>query len=110
MERFFLIALLSTSLFHGTSVAQFSHKMDSLMTIYNTAASDSNKVVAYGKLAEYYYIYQLDKQGDSILQEQLKIAEISQNKNLFLIVFFGKAVMNISTGAVRKLLTGLCSL
>jgi hypothetical protein len=66
------------------------------MTIYNTAASDSDKVVACGKLAEYYYIYQLDKQGDSVLQEQLKIAEISQNKNLFLTAFFGKAIMNIS--------------
>ena len=54
MERFFLIVLLSTSLFHGTSVAQFSHKMDSLWAIYNTAANDSDKVVAYGKLAEYY--------------------------------------------------------
>jgi len=96
MERFFLILLLSTSLFHGTSVAQFSHKIDSLLTIYNRAASDSDKVVACGKLAEYYYIYQLDKEGDSVLQEQLKIAEISQNKNLFLTAFFGNAVMNIS--------------
>ena len=96
MERFFLIVLLSTSLFHGTSVAQFSHKIDSLWAIYNTAASDSDKVVACGKLAEYYYTYQLDKKGDSVLQEQLKIAEISQNKNLFLTAFFGKAVMNIS--------------
>ena len=66
------------------------------MTIYNTAASDSDKVVACGKLAEYYYTYQLDKEGDSVLQEQLKIAEISQNKNLFLTAFFGKAIMNIS--------------
>jgi tetratricopeptide (TPR) repeat protein len=102
MERFFLILLLSTSLFQGTSVAQFSHKIDSLMTIYNRAASDSDKVVACGKLAEYYYIYQLDKQGDSVLQEQLKIAEISQNKNLFFTAFFGKAVMNISIWAKNE--------
>ena len=102
MERFFLIVLLSTSLFHGTSVAQFSHKMDSLWAIYNRATNDSNKVVAYGKLAEYYFIYQLDKEGDSVLQEQLKIAEVSQNKDLFLIVFFGKAVMNISTWGSKE--------
>jgi hypothetical protein len=96
MERFFLITLLSTFFFHGTTVAQFSHKLDSLMTIYNTAASDSDKVVACGKLAEYYYIYQLAREGDSVLQEQLKIAEISQNKNLFLTAYFSKAIMNIS--------------
>lgn len=97
MERFLLITLLSTFLFHGKSDAQFSHKVDSLWAIYNTAANDSDKVVAYGKLAEYYYIYQLDKEGDSVLQEQLKIAEISQNKNLFFAAFFGNAIMNISS-------------
>lgn len=102
MERFFLITFLSAFLFQGTSVAQFSHKLDSLWTIYKTATNDSDKVVACGKLAEYYYIYQLDRQGDSVLQEQLKIAEISQNKNLFLTAFFGKAVMNISDWAKKE--------
>jgi tetratricopeptide (TPR) repeat protein len=96
MERLFSILLLSTFFFHGTSNGQFSHKVDSLLSIYKSAVNDSDRVVAVGKLAEYYYIYHLDRQGDSILQEQLKIAEISQNKSLFLIVFFGKAVMNIS--------------
>ncbi len=102
MERFISIILLSTFLFHGTSVAQFTHKMDSLWAIYNKAASDSDKVVAYGKLAEYYYIYQLDKEGDSILQAQLKVAEISQSKNLILIAFFGKAIMNISNWGSKE--------
>jgi tetratricopeptide (TPR) repeat protein len=102
MERLFSILLLSTFLFHGKSDAQFSHKVDSLLSIYRGAANDSDKVVAFGKLAEYYYIYHLDRQGDSILQEQLKIAEISQNKNLFLIVFFGKAVMNISKWSSKE--------
>ena len=102
MERLFSILLLSTFLFHGTSNAQFSHKVDSLLSIYKGAANDSDKVVSLGRLAEYYYIYHLDRQGDSILQEQLKIAEISQNKSLFLIVFFGKAVMNISKWSSKE--------
>lgn len=102
MERFFSILLLFTFLFHGTSVAQSSQKVDSLLSIYKSAVNDSDRVVAFGRLAEYYYIYHLDRQGDSILQEQLKIAEISQNKDLFLIVFFGKAVMNISKWSSKE--------
>ena len=102
MERFFSILLLSTFFFHGTSNGQFSHKVDSLLSIYKGAANDSDKVVSLGRLAEYYYIYHLDRQGDSILQEQLKIAEISQNKNLFLIVFFGKAVTSISNWSSKE--------
>ena len=102
MERLFSILLLSTFFFHGTSNGQFSHKVDSLLSIYKGAANDSDKVVSLGRLAEYYYIYHLDRQGDSILQEQLKIAEISQNKNLFLIVFFGKAVTSISKWSSKE--------
>jgi tetratricopeptide (TPR) repeat protein len=96
MVRFFSILFFSTFLFHGSSVAQFSHKIDSLLVIYHAASNDSDKVVACGKLAEYYYIYQLDREGDSVLQLQSKIAELSQNKNLILINLFGNAVMNIS--------------
>ncbi len=96
MERFFLIALLSSFLLQGSSNAQFNHKIDSLVAIYRAASNDSDKVVACEKLAEYHYIYQLDREGDSVLQLELNIAELSQNKNLFLTALFGKAVMNIS--------------
>ena len=44
----------------------------------------------------------MTRKGDSILQEQLKIAEISQNKNLFLTAFFGKAIMNISNWGSKE--------
>jgi hypothetical protein len=97
MVRFFSILFLSTFLFHGSSGAQFTHRIDSLLAIYRAATNDSDKVVACGKLAEYYYIYQLDREGDSVLRQQSKIAELSPNKNLVLITLFGKAVMNIST-------------
>jgi hypothetical protein len=60
------------------------------------ASGDSARVIISGKLAEYYYIYQLDKSGDSVLQKQLNIAEFSQNKYLILQALFGNAITNIS--------------
>ncbi|HJS52982.1 MAG TPA: hypothetical protein VJ765_00520 [Chitinophagaceae bacterium] len=99
MVRLFLIILLSISTAPG--IAQFVKKIDSLITIYNKAVGDSAKVVACGSLAEYYYIYQLGRQGDSVLQEQIKIAELSQNKKLVLATYFGNAVMNINNKWAR---------
>ncbi|MGE5106016.1 MAG: hypothetical protein ACM3H8_00600 [Sphingobacteriales bacterium] len=102
MVRCFLILFLFIFFFQRSADAQFTHKIDSLLTIYNTTANDSDKVVACGKLAEYYYVYQLGKEGDSVLLQQLKIAELSQNKNLFLMAFFGKAIMNISSWGKKE--------
>lgn len=101
MGRSLLIAALLV-LLHGACVAQFKKKIDSLGNIYNKATTDSAKVIACGQLAEYYYIYQLDKQGDSLLQQQLKIAELSQNKNLVFTTYFGNAITNINNKWARN--------
>lgn len=102
MLRFLFIAILSTGFFPGSPSAQFTHKIDSLLTIYNEAASDSDKVMACGKLAEYYYIYQLEKEGDSFLHKQLEIAEASNNKSLVFTAYFGNAVIYISDWARKE--------
>ena len=102
MVRYLSIAILFILSFNDSSVAQFTKKIDSLIAICNKAASDSDKVVAYGKLAEYYYIYQLDNKADSIVRLQLDIAELSQSKNLFFTVYFGKGVMHISNWARKE--------
>ena len=96
MGRCLLIVALLFFILHGSCLAQFQRKIDSLINIYSKATSDTAKVIASGKLAEYYYIYQLDRQGDSLLQQQLKIAELSQNKNLVFASYFGNAITNIN--------------
>ena len=96
MGRSLLIVALSTLVLRGVCFAQFDRKIDSLISIYNKAASDTAKVIACGKLAEYYYIYQLDRQGDSVLQQQLKIADLSQTRNLVFATYFGNAITNIN--------------
>jgi tetratricopeptide (TPR) repeat protein len=102
MRRCLLIVALLIFTLPGSCVAQFERKIDSLKNIYNKATSDTAKVIASGKLAEYYYIYQLDQQGDSLLQQQLKIAELSQNKNLVFATYFGNAITNINNKWARN--------
>ncbi len=65
-------------------LAQFNQQIDSLCIVCNRSITDSEKVVALGKLADYYYSFKLNSKGDSILHEQLLIAEVSNNSSLVL--------------------------
>jgi len=90
------IIVLGFLFFTSAIRSQVNHKIDSLIILLQKANGDSAKVMISGKLAEYYFIYQLDKAGDSMLQKQLNIAEFSQNKYLILQALFGNAITNIS--------------
>ena len=90
------IIVLSFLLFIASARSQVNHKIDSIVALLQKAPGDSARVIISGQLAEYYYIYQLDKSGDSMLQKQLNIAEFSQNKYLILQALFGNAITNIS--------------
>src|SRR5665647_3898556 len=68
--------------------AQFSKQLDSLYETFNRSASDSEKVQALGSLADYYYIFNLHHQADSLLHQQLLVAELSNNINLILKALF----------------------
>ena len=98
MKRSLTILLLFI-LLQNFCVAQFKKQFDSLSVVCNKAASDSDKVVALGKLANLYYNYKLNRQGDSVLHDQLLIAELSDNNNLILLALFGDAITNISETA-----------
>lgn len=98
MKRSLTILLLFI-LVQNFCVAQFKKQFDSLSMVCNKAASDSDKVVALGKLANLYYNYKLNRQGDSVLHDQLLIAELSDNNNLILLALFGDAITNISETA-----------
>lgn len=98
MKRSLTILLLFI-LVQNFCVAQFKKQFDSLSLVCNKATSDSDKVVALGKLANLYYNYKLNRQGDSVLHDQLLIAELSDNNNLILLALFGDAITNISETA-----------
>ena len=96
MIRYSFTILMFFILLNGICFAQFSRKVDSLLAICKNAADDKVKVSACGKLAELYYVYQLDDAGDSMLQIQVRIAELSGDKQLMLKAYFGDAITNIT--------------
>jgi len=103
MQKIAIILLFFLQfLFQGSSFGQLSKQLDSLCVLCNRSTTDSQKVVSLGKLAEYYYVFKLDDKADSVLHEQLLIAEVSNNRNLLLHALFGNAVLNISGSADRE--------
>lgn len=93
-----LILLLIIS-FQKECFPQFKTHLDSLCIMCDRSTTDSQKVSSLGKLADYYYIYNLESQGDSVLSQQLLVAELSNNNNLILQALFGDAILNIGASA-----------
>ena len=79
----------------GDAPPFFRQKVAAYQRAIATAPNDSVKVDALGRLAAFYFIYRAEKQADSILQQQLQLAEVSNNKNLVLNALFGNALTNI---------------
>lgn len=88
----FLFFLLSINL----CKAQFKRQLDSLCIMCNNINSDSEKVIALGKIADLYYTYKYNHEADSVLHQQLLLADLSDNSNLSLIALFGAAITNVS--------------
>lgn len=100
MKKIATILLLFYSLVSKKTIAQdFNKELDSLCVMCNRSSSDSERVAALGRLANHYYIYHLNSEGDSVLHEQLLVAELSNNPNLILQALFGDAILNISTSS-----------
>jgi tetratricopeptide (TPR) repeat protein len=102
MKKILTIFFFSSLLSQNFCFAQFRLQIDSLTAISNKISSDSEKVIALGKLADLYYTYQLNREGDSVLNEQLRIADMSDNNNLILLALFGPALTNINVMATTE--------
>jgi tetratricopeptide (TPR) repeat protein len=96
MRKHFFTIVFCLLVINCNCIAQFSRQVDSLANICNNAPSDKEKVAACGKLAELYYVYQLDNAGDSMLLRQVKLAELSSDRQLLLDAYFGDAITNIT--------------
>lgn len=98
MKRLVTI-LLIILLTQNFCVAQFRKQIDSLTDLSNKITSDAEKVAVLDKLADLYYTFKLNKQGDSVLKQQLLIADLSNNNVLILKALFSDAISNISDAA-----------
>lgn len=94
-----LTICLAILLIQNFCTAQFKKKLDSLCVICNRLTTDSEKVVAMDRLANLYYTYRLYQQGDSVLHDELQLAELSDNNNLILLALFSDAINNLSNFA-----------
>ena len=70
--------------------------------VCDRSISDSQKVSSLGKLANFYFIFKLNSPGDSVLQQQLLIAELSNDSTLILQALFGDAILNIGESATSE--------
>ena len=59
------------------------------------AKDDAEKIKAIGDLADYYYAFRLDKKADSLQQQQLLIAQLSDNRELTLQALFDNSITSI---------------
>ena len=96
--RLLIIFLIFTS--HNV-YSQYFSKEKELVQKATRASSDEEKIKALGELAHFYYIFRADKKGDSVLQKQLLLAEMSNNKVLIFNTLFGDAIINIPTWSSR---------
>src|ERR1043165_2601290 len=90
------VLLIFFCLFGLFSFAQ-NEKESRLLNKVSKAGTDSEKISALNELAEFYYIFKLDKKADSVLRSELVIAEVSNNKELVYQVLFSNVITNIGT-------------
>ncbi|RPD47536.1 tetratricopeptide repeat protein [Paracnuella aquatica] len=95
--QLFLLLLLPAICVAQKQASDYNQQIRQLSQQVQQAASDSEKVAALGRLAIHYYIYKDATKGDSVLQEQLSLAESSANRNLVLQVLFSYTAQNINS-------------
>lgn len=99
---FILLFVISPVIFIQKSNAQIEKQLDSLCVLCQRNTSDSEKVYNLDKLAAYYYIFKLNDKADSVIHEQLQIAQMTNNKNLLMKAYFGDAVLHIGPAATNE--------
>ncbi len=66
------------------------------------AQTDAEKVNALGILAEYYQLYKLDKLADSLLDQQIFVAEFSRDKDLLFQALFNPTIVAIGSWTPKQ--------
>ncbi len=78
-------------------ISQDPKKIAVLEAAIKKAKTDEEKVSGLGLLAEYYQLYKLDKLSDSLLDQQIFVAEFSRDKELLFKALFNPTIVNIGS-------------
>jgi tetratricopeptide (TPR) repeat protein len=73
-----------------------------LLQKVNAAKNDIEKITALGELAEFYTIYRADAKADTVLQSQLLMAELLNDKSLIVETLFNSSINNISSTSSKE--------
>jgi tetratricopeptide (TPR) repeat protein len=95
MNQRILLPVIFWCLF-TTANGQYFQKEKRLADQVEKATSESDKIKALGELAEFYYIYKDDKKGDSVLQKQLLLSEVSHDNELIRSALFNNGIINLN--------------
>ena len=96
-----LLILLSLFL-PGISFCQENQATQALTQNIQKAKNDADKIKALGVLADYYYAYRLEKKADSLLQQQILIAQLSDDRKLTLQALFDNSITSIPTWSNKE--------
>src|SRR3982750_2869735 len=89
-------------MFLNFCIAQDHKKLDSLCKLCSISVTEPEKVEALNNLANFYCSNKLYKQADSILVEQLHIAELSNNNDLILKTYFDNYITTLSSWSTKE--------
>ena len=98
MKPLFIIVLIW---FYFPAKSQDNKKLDSLCRQCSLSTLEPDKVDALNNLANYYYKNKFIEKGDSVLSEQLHIAELSNDNSLILKTYFDNYITSISAWSTK---------
>jgi tetratricopeptide (TPR) repeat protein len=84
------------------AAAQFKERTAQLTAQYNKAITDSQRVIVLGKLADHYYSFNLERSGDSVVNQQIIIAELTRSRSLLLKSLFESMTRGMTRNSSKE--------
>ena len=92
-----LLTFMALSCLVMSGAAQNSRGPEQLSQKIKDAGSDAERIGYLTELAEYYSVFNLSAKSDSVLQKALMIAEVSEDKTVFVKTMLNKNLINLNS-------------
>lgn len=96
------LPFLILSIWSFNAFCQDAKKIVAFEAAIKKAKTDAEKVNALGALAEYYQLYKVDKLADSLLDQQISVAEFSRDKDLLFQALFNPTIVAIGSWTTKQ--------
>ncbi|HUC81808.1 MAG TPA: hypothetical protein VMR70_12885, partial [Flavisolibacter sp.] len=99
--RVHLLALVTLTIISGAVKSQLPLEKE-LIRRAETAKTEVQKIAALGSLAEFYTIYLYHKKAENVLEQQLALSEIANDKSLIIKTLFNNGLDHVSTSSTKE--------